>query len=171
MGKIAISGAYRLLVAVFSVLVISGCYVSVHPNMGLYPVQGPLMAEPPVREGHVKFAAHVILTPVYFSASKSGEMTATLGDGEICKGRWKWIPTPAENPTASDWDAIYGQGFYVAQVLGTRQYLQAELAGDRGTMLHVEIYWPESGDPDRAIPGRGVATDNHGNVYKVAQQY
>lgn len=172
MRKDSLSGTIRrLAVALFAVCMTSGCYMSVHPNMGLYPVRGPVTAVTPVREGHIKFAAHATLTPVYVSASKSGKVAARLGDGEICKGQWKLLPTPADNPEASDWDAIYGHGFYVAHVLGARQYIQAELTGAQGTTLHVEMYWPETGDRDQAPPGRGVATDSHGNVYKVAQQY
>lgn len=171
MKKTSVSGAIGMLVALFATSLISGCYMSLHPNMGLYPVRGPATAESPVREGHIKLTAHATLTPVYISASKSGKIAATLGDGEICKGQWKMVPTPADNPTASDWDTVYGQGFYVAHVLGARQYVQAELTGSQGTSLHVEMYWPETGDRDRAAPGRGVATDNHGNVYKIAQQY
>lgn len=170
MKMTSISGAIEMLVALFATSLISGCYVSLHPNMGLYPVRGPVTAETPVREGQIRFTAHVTLTPVYFSASKAGKIAATLGDGEICKGGWRLLPTPADNPVAADWDEVYGQGFYVAHVLGARQYVQAELTGGQGTTLHVELYWPETGDRDQAPPGRGVATDNHGNVYKVAQE-
>jgi|SRR5690348_3329719 hypothetical protein len=161
----------RLVIAaaLFSVSMISGCYVRVHPNLSLYPVRGPLTTEKPVREAHVRFTAHATFTPVYIAASKSGDISATLGDGEICKGRWRLLSTPSDNPIASDWDTIYGQGFYVAEVLGSRQYLQAELTGNRGTTLHVEMYWPQVQDRDAVVPGKGVATDNHGNVYKITQ--
>jgi hypothetical protein len=101
-------------VALFAACVVSGCFMTLHPKLGLYPVRGPLTAETPVREGHIRFTAHVTLTPVHFLSSKSGEITATLGDGEICKGRWKWMPTPADNSMASDWDTVYGEGYYVA---------------------------------------------------------
>ena len=160
---------FQLLVAVFAAFAISGCYIRVHSNMNLYPVQGPLTTETPVREAHITFDAHATLTPVYVSASKSGQISATLGNGEICKGQWRLLPTPADNPTAADWDAIYGQGFYVAHVLGARQYVQAELTGNQSTTLHFEMYWPPSQDRDQIVPGRGVASDNHGNIYKVTQ--
>jgi hypothetical protein len=101
-------------VALFAACVVSGCFMTLHPKLGLYPVRGPLTAETPVREGHIRFTAHVTLTPVHFWSSKSGEITATLGDGEICKGRWEWMPAPADNSMASDWGTVYGQGNYVA---------------------------------------------------------
>ena len=172
MTRISFSGKMgRLAFTLFAVSLVSGCYMSVHPKMDLYAVRGPATTETPVREGNIRFAAHAVLTPVYFSVSKSGKITAMLGDGEICKGQWRMLSTPADNPMASDWDAIYGQGFYVAHVLGARQYMQAKLTGAQGTKLDVEMYWPETGDRDQATPGSGVATDSHGNVYKVAQHY
>jgi hypothetical protein len=163
------SKVLRMLVAVCAAFAISGCYVRVHPSMSLYPVRGPLTTENPIRIAHVRFSAHAAITPVYFSISKSGDATATLGSGEICKGEWRLLFTSEDNPIASDWDLIYGQGFYLAQVLGAHEYVQAELTGNQGTKLHVEMYWPPSQDRDAVVPGKGVATDNHGNIYKVTQ--
>jgi hypothetical protein len=57
------------------------------------------------------------------------------------------------------------------QVLGARKNMQAELTGSQDTTLQVEMYWPQTGDPDQVIPGRGVARDNPGNLYKVAESY
>lgn len=169
MTRLRATEVFRMLVVLFAFSVISGCYVSMHPKMGLYAVRGPVTSETPVREGQISFSAHVTLTPVYVAASKSGKIAATLGDGEVCKGEWKLLRTPADNPTAPDWDAIYGQGFYLAQVVGARQYVQADLTGSQGTTLHFEMYWPETVDRDQIPQGKGVATDNHGNVYKVVQ--
>ncbi len=63
------------------------------------------------------------------------------------------------------WDAVYGGGYYNANVLGTPLHVRSALTGSNGTLLNVELY-------RRDIPGqmteiRGVAEDNRGNIYKV----
>jgi len=97
----------------------------------------------------------------------SGNISAKLADGEICKGRWKTAPATSSNPMASLWDSVYGQGYYVAHVLGTRAYVDTVLYGSRGTVLTLQMYRPESQEKDEFTPIRGVAKDNHGTVYKV----
>ena len=149
---------------VCAVLLVSGCYRSGR----LYPVQGPLAAEtaPPVYSAK--------LTGVF----NSGNMSVKLEGGEVCTGSWSLVsrkPTvagPAPAAAAAPgvnwqkvWDAVYGNGFYTANVLGTPLHVRSTLTGSKGTMLDVEMY-------RRNIPGqmteiRGVAQDNRGNIYKI----
>jgi hypothetical protein len=109
-------------------------------------------------------------------AFNSGNLTVTLTDGEVCKGAWS---TVNRNPTAgagngassapdlpSAWDAVYGQGFYTAHILGAKLHVQGVLTGNKGTILHVELYRPDT--PNGLNEIKGVGMDNNGNVYKLA---
>ena len=145
------------------VSVLTGCFRSGR----LYPVQGPLSAQtpPPI------FAAKVS------GAFNSGSISVTLSDGEVCKGPWRLMPrtptgkgaTPSDSTSspemASAWDTVYGQGFYLARVLGARMHVQGELPGNKGTILNVELYRNEA--PEGVLDIKGVARDNKGNIYKV----
>ena len=67
----------------------------------------------------------------------------------------------------SAWDAIYGQGFYVAHVLGAKYYARTKAMGNRGTILNVEIYRPENAQGSLEAATKGVAKDSAGNIYKI----
>jgi hypothetical protein len=159
----------HLVVVLLCVSILWGCSATAR----LYPVQGPLSSQTP--------------PPVYVAkmtgAFTSGDFSATLNGSEKCTGRWSQVSRPkasvdtaaaasslsAENMSA-EWDTVYGQGFYVAHVLGARLYAKAVLTGNKGTILNVELYKPDVPDHNN-IPTatiRGVAKDNHDNVYKVA---
>ena len=135
-----------------------GCTITAH----LYPVQGPLSAQSPL--------------PV-FSTKLSGTInprtiSATLSNGEICKGNWIVIPqarvqkgsdaATTINDLAPIWDTVYGTGYYVSHALGSKYYDRAVATGNKGTVLTMELY-VDSGDGDM----KGVAKDNHENIYKV----
>ncbi len=107
-------------------------------------------------------------------------MSVVLGDGEVCKGRWSTVPraqVPKGAATASTsstdgmpsvWDTVYGSGFYVSHVLGTRLYVRSALTGDRGTVLNVEMYRPDNNESNIRGAIKGVARDNKDNLYKLA---
>ncbi|MDR3772642.1 MAG: hypothetical protein P4L26_04790 [Terracidiphilus sp.] len=139
---------------------IAGCSYSSTSGGQLYPVQGPLAALAPA--------------PVYDAtitvSSKSGtSISLVLANGETFGGAWGGIVessvnaktpgAPAAYPPQPNlsfaWDAIYGQGDFVAHILG-RAVGHAVLTGSQGTALQVEIQGH-----------RGVAVDNRGNLYKV----
>jgi hypothetical protein len=61
----------------------------------------------------------------------------------------------------SAWDLVYGQGFYLAHVLGEAQYGRAVVTGSKGTVLETEIFSPGPG------VAKAVAKDDKGNIYKV----
>src|ERR1035441_5547048 len=105
---------------------LSGCYL----NARLYPVNGPLSARtpPPI------YAARIS------GAIRSGSFSATLENGEVCKGSWTSISnSPKQNnghvsvddssapELVSAWDTVYGQGFYRANVLGRSEEHTSEL--------------------------------------------
>ncbi|MGB6803488.1 MAG: hypothetical protein WBE31_14575, partial [Candidatus Sulfotelmatobacter sp.] len=65
------------------------------------------------------------------------------------------ISLPQPN-LAFAWDAVYGEGFFVAHILGN-EFGQGVFTGNQGTVLQVET-----------LDGRnGVAVDNKGNTYKM----
>jgi hypothetical protein len=89
-----------------------------------------------------------------------------LQDGEVCHGAWTAIPQddPSATAMSADWDSVYGQGFFQANVFGSKVFARATLTGTRGTTLNVQMYDPSPGKVEAVI---GVAADNKGNIYKL----
>lgn len=131
----------------------------------LYPVQGPLSAQtpPPVFAGNIRrpmFAAGPV-----FNLLKSWK----LSDGDVLlQSKPKPVMASAATPMATGaislplpnlafaWDAVYGDGFFAAHILG-KKFGQAVFTGSQGTVLQVET-----------LDGKnGVAVDNRGNTYKM----
>ncbi|MGA2633467.1 MAG: hypothetical protein ABSF16_04470 [Terracidiphilus sp.] len=125
----------------------------------LYPVQGPLTAQspPPI------FTAR-------FTGGNSGKLSMVRANGELLTGKWSRVTAafvnnktpgtadsyPPQPNLAFAWDAIYGQGYFLANVLGV-EIGAATGTGNQGTVLQAEFF-----------PGRfGVAIDNKGNIYKM----
>jgi hypothetical protein len=144
----------QLVLSVFTATLLTGCLVMVPGH--LYPVQGSLAAQTPV--------------PIYKvtlnGVLQSGSLTATLNNGEVCKGSWAAVHQ--DDPTAGnmsvEWDSVYGAGFFVANVLGNPVFARAVLIGTQGTTLNVEFYDPT---PGQVIGVKGVAKDNKGNIFKL----
>jgi len=156
-----------LALAALCVCMLSGCYAAGR----LYPIQGPLASQAPPPIFAAKASAGI----------KSGSFTATLANGEACKGNWTSVSTaptqnggvPANNQPQSNlaaaWDTVYGNGFYVAHVLGQRIRIQGVIPCDQGTILNVQAYQYSGGDDKNpTLIRQGVATDNKGNIYKLA---
>jgi hypothetical protein len=136
----------------------------------LYPVVGPAatQAAPPVF--NAKLAG---------SLGKSGKISLTRADGESFQGTWSFVTatyanvktpgTPASYPPqpnlAFAWDLVYGQGYYIATILGSENVGEATATGDHGTVLQIEFHREQLGVPED--DHFGVAVDNKGNVYKV----
>jgi hypothetical protein len=131
----------------------------------LYPVQGPLLAQTPqpVFTGQIRrpmFSAGPV-----FLLLKSW----TVANGEVLEGKPRTVQASSVNPIpeskalslplpnlAFAWDAVYGEGFFVAHILG-KKFGQGVFTGTQGTILQVET-----------LDGRnGVAVDNKGNTYKM----
>jgi hypothetical protein len=162
-----------LVLVVFCLATMGGCATA-----RMVPVRGPLTQQTPV--------------PVYKAKLTQGPMiphgsfSAVLGGGEVCKGEWRLIfgsktPRPAtpgailaNQDLAADWDTVYGTGYYSFKVLSASSFMRAVAAGNRGTILNVEMFLNQS----RAMPDlpndtnliremAGVAKDNKGNLYKL----
>jgi hypothetical protein len=138
---------------ILGALLLSGC-INMPPGH-LYPVQGALAAQTP--------------TPIY-SASltggvSSGTFSATLAGGDVA-GAWHRVSptdTTAGN-LAAQWDAVYGQGYFLANVLGNTNFCRAALSGAQGLHLDVEFVIIPLGE---IATGKGVAADSQGNLYKL----
>jgi hypothetical protein len=141
---------------------VSGCsYITV---VNMYPVHGPAaaMAPPPYYQLTIKGNVGII-------NGKAPAINLALGNGESFHGNWndfsessanKKTPgtaasLPPQPNLAFAWDAVYGQGFFVAHLLGTH-VLQTTMTGSQGTVLQAELQGH-----------RGVAIDSKGNIYKM----
>jgi hypothetical protein len=130
----------------------------------LYPVQGPAAAQAPPPVMTAKF-----------SGTNSGKFTLVQAHGESFQGQWAFvIPSFVSAKTPQDpaaylpqpnlafaWDAVYGQGYFLAQVIGTR-IRRVVATGDHGTVIQVECLFA-----DIHAGFNGVAFDSKGNLYKV----
>jgi hypothetical protein len=139
----------KIAVACAVTVLLTGCA----GNVRLLPVQGPLSTKtsPP--------RLFVVNTPPTF--------TVTLEDGEVCTGDGSdyTVGTVSESPLASEWDVVYGRGFFVDHVLG-RSIHRTLLTCKLGATVVVENgqITPEAqGSP----LGIGVARDSRGNVFKL----
>jgi len=131
----------------------------------LYPVQGPLasLTTPPVFSGQIR-------RPMFGGALPTLLKSWTLTNGEVLPGKCaemkassvntKTPGTPESYPPqpnlAFAWDAVYGQGYFAAHILGGKIW-QGIFTGNQGTVLQVEILDQQ----------HGAAVDNKRNVYKV----
>ncbi len=140
----------QLLVAL---TMLGGCAVMVPGH--LYPVQGSLASAAPPAIFNVTFS----------SVLNSGTLSATLQGGETCTGRPAPVPQndPSVSASSADWDRIYGEGFFVANILGNHDLNRAVLAGNKGTTLNVEFV----GGAGNMAHAKGIATDNKGNIFKL----
>jgi hypothetical protein len=154
----------KLCIILLGVSLMSGCTRTAR----LYPVQGPLFVQTP----------SLVLLAKVTGAFNSGNITVALSDGEVCKGHWAVVPrtatpvsapavaAPIANSLSPVWDTVYGSGFFVSHVLGTRLYVRAVATGNRGTILNVEMYRPDTPEVNLSTV-RGIAQDNKGNIYKL----
>jgi hypothetical protein len=146
-----------LLIALSTACLISECTAAF--GQTLYPVQGPLAAQmpPPV------FTAQL-------TGGNAGKISLHQVNGELLTGKWSSVKAafvnnktpgapnsyPPQPNLAFAWDAIYGHGYFLANVLGV-EIGAASLTGNEGTVLQVEFFNGKF----------GVAVDNKGNVYKI----
>lgn len=136
----------------------------------LYPVLGPAAAQVPPPSFTAK------LTAIYKS---SGKISLSQAGGESFQGTWSIVTAsfvngkapgsaasyPPQPNLAFAWDLVYGQGYYVAKILGSQSIGQASATGSQGTLLQIEFNRYQLGMMvDNTF---GVAIDNKGNIYKV----
>jgi len=154
-----------LWLALSSVCLLTGCATT--GFIKLYPIQGPSAALAPP---HIYDATIVSkMVDGYFT---HGQLKVILENGETFQGSWEnFVPStmnaktvgtsasyPPQENLAFAWDAIYGQGNFVAHLLG-QTCGHSVMTGSHGTVLQVEFNFP-----------RGVAIDNKGNLYKMVWQ-
>lgn len=144
-----------LLLTASTATLLSGCLVMVPGN--LYPIQGPAAAAqnpPPVYSVTIS------------GIMSSGTMTATLQNKETCSGKWRQVSQRdnSAGQMAAQWDEVYGQGFFVANVLGNPIFARAVLTCKQGTTLNIEFF---ERDPGAFAGSKGVGQDSKGNLYKV----
>jgi hypothetical protein len=144
----------RLALLVAAVAPLAACVIDVPGH--LYPVQGPLATQNPAPI----YTLHIsgILT--------SGNISATLGGGESCRGTWSKIAQddPHAAAMSADWDRVYGGGYFTANVLGNPVFARANLTCREGTTLGVQFYLQV---PGQIRSARGVAEDSRDNLYKL----
>jgi hypothetical protein len=138
----------------------TGCVVIGPPAVPghLYPIQGPLSTQTP--------APITAVSLLHDPGSDTGTLLAYPSEGEVCQGTLTPVmqsDTSADNMSA-EWDLVYGQGFFVANVLGTPFFFRAVLDGNQGTRFNVQIY---NSGPRHINAFKGVATDNKGNTFKL----
>ena len=163
----------RLAVALLGICILSGCHGYGH----LYPVQGPLASMSPVPS--YTFSITYPGAPKY-DHNQNGEVSMVLANGEAFSGPWQMAynksgnqvggtSTPVNASMAAAWDAVYGQGFYVAHILGANRVGHMALTGTQGTVLQVE-WWDQSraGDGTTIVGAKGIGQDSKGNIYKLA---
>ena len=125
-----------------------------------YPVQGPLSTQTPTP----------VLIAKVTGVLSSGTFSVTFRDGEQCTGHWSLVPRSNASAQTSEmssvWDTVYGSGFYLSNVLGSKNYASAILTGARGTVINLEMYKPDRQER-KNVPIRGVAKDNKGNIFKL----
>ena len=161
-----------LFAALFAVSAVTGCTSYGH----LYPVQGPLaaMTPPPIYVAKLSLVANFgkPITVGAHANDRAGKLHVVIGTEQF-DGRWQLVygqTATAQDPAAlaAAWDTIYGQGFYVAHVLGTPLFAHTTLTGTQGTVL--QVAWYEQGydaEHSDVLVSKGVAQDSHGNVYKL----
>jgi hypothetical protein len=134
----------------------------------LYPVQGPLAEQTPQPVFSGKIRRPMFGSAALFLLLKSW----TVANGEVLQGKPKTLQASSVNAApagttislpqtnlAFAWDAVYGEGYFVAHILG-KKFGQGVFTGSQGTVLQAE-----------SIDGRnGVAVDNKGNTYKLVWQ-
>ena len=141
------------LIAVFTAL--GGCAVMVPGH--LYPVQGPLskLSVPPTYE-----------VSMNGSFLPSGSLKVKMAQGVTCSGDWKAVSQqdPSAQQMSAEWDAVYGSGYFVANVLGKRTFARSSPTCTDSGKLNLEFLVVHPGVPSSTI---GVVSDGQGNVLKL----
>jgi hypothetical protein len=128
--------ALPLLAAVL----VSGCATG-----HLYPIQGPLSAQTPMRTYAIRIDSVAIVT-------------VKLGSGELCRGMWSNLPKedPTSGELSAEWDLVYGKGYYLAEVRSSTGIARAVLDCTSGMTVNVQF-----------SSTKGIAKDSHGDVFKL----
>ena len=131
-------------------VVLGGCAVT----GSFSPVRGPLAELKPAPNYQARF-----------TGALSGEINVNLPGDRSCTGPWSLRGSQQQSfDLSADWDQIYGAGYYSAHVLGVREFVRTTLKCTGGSVIRTEV----SNESNRRGNTRGVAEDDHGNVFKVS---
>lgn len=140
---------FRPFLTTVLALALAGCAVG---RIHLYPI-GPSGAGQ---------ASNPILSGTIVYAPASATLSFQLPDGEKFLGPCAFgSPAGVNGDLRAAWDSVYGQGDYLAHVVGAPTHCTAILTGDKGTVFHIESY----GGAQSLL--KGVAEDGNGNLYKL----
>ncbi len=140
----------RTIWAVVLCAALGGCAVS----GSFSPAQGPLAEAKPTPS-----------YPARMTGVLSGQIAVDLPAGGSCTGSWSLRGNQQQSfDLSADWDQVYGPGYYTAHVLGVRAFVRTSLHCARGADVRVEL----SNEHNTRGNTRGVAEDDHGNVFKVS---
>jgi hypothetical protein len=157
------------LLLIASAMLLLGCTPPIaYTTSYLFPIQGPTSAQKPLPVIPVTVTND---SPNAAGFIMGGNITFALPDEETFHGRWSReayinsdpgaLAQQRETDIQPAWDVVYGEGYYIANVLGSLIHARAMLKGSRGTSIQIEF---NSAQP---WPTRGVARDDKGNIYKL----
>lgn len=143
----------RTLMALWALGMSLGCSATAR----LHPVSSP--EGRPGGPGILQADLHFV------GLGRRGQVSLEAPDGQRYSGTFAFLPAGGEQPRdlAGVWDQVYGPGYFVSQVLGTR-WAVANLAGSRGGTLAMAFGRP-SNKGGAAL--QGIARNGQGVVYKV----
>jgi hypothetical protein len=140
----------RLLLASIAIA-IGGCAAG---PIHLYPIDAPTAGQSP----------KPILSGTIIYVALTATISFHLPDGEKFSGPCAFgSPAGVNDDLKAAWDSVYGQGDYLAHVVGSPTHCTARLTGSKQTTFRLEAY-NETAD----TPLKGIAEDSNGNLYKVA---
>jgi hypothetical protein len=141
----------RFALAAILSLSIAGCGLGI---IQLYPVESAAPGQPPkpILRGTITYVT------AFATVSFKGP------DGEKFSGPCTFGSAAGVNDDLKAvWDSVYGQGDYLAHVVGSPTHCTAKLNGTKGTIFRLEAY-----NETAQTPLKGIAEDSNGNIYKVA---
>ena len=140
----------RLLLA-SAAIAVGGCAASA---IHLYPVDASIAGQPP----------KAILSGTIIYVGPTATISFHLPAGEKFSGPCTFGSAAGVNDDLkATWDSVYGQGDYLAHVVGSPTHCTAKLTGSKQTIFRLEAY-NETAD----TPLKGIAEDSTGNIYKLA---
>lgn len=133
---------------------VTGCMSA---NITMYPVEGPYSLKTPLP---------IIKAIAKGVENNTGQMLATLPDGQTCSGTWSSVAPQFGAVTSGSLFSVYGGAMFGTSVTtGIKPGVnkgQAFMTCSRGAKIDIE-YFTGSGTAN----GYGIAKDSDGNVYKL----
>jgi hypothetical protein len=138
----------RLFLAIIFACASTGCAVGV---IHLYPIEAAGVGQPQILKGTIIYAA--LSATVSFRSPNGEKFSGPCAFGSAAG---------VNDDLKGTWDSVYGQGDYLAHVVGSQTHCTATLTGSAGTIFHLESY-----NETAETPIKGIAQDSNGNIYKL----